>query len=72
MKEITVLPIGTKVTIGCERERIAAEVQAITIRGESVTYEVVWWSGRERKEAWIPAGQVNAVSDQPRMQVGFR
>lgn len=43
---IGVLPYNCEVVIG---DNIVGRVTAVLIRGTYVSYDVRWWSGRERK-----------------------
>ena len=55
---------------------IPATITAITIRGPEgnrmVQYEVAWWSGSDRKEAWISPSEFTPIEPKiPMLKVGF-
>ena len=72
IKTISCLPVGTEVLIG---ENIQGRITGIGIRdnkGVTLRYEIEWWNGRDRKEAWIPAIEVLPKSDAPGLiRIGF-
>jgi hypothetical protein len=68
---ITVLHPGADVLISGE---IPARVAAVSIRGEGgISYQVVWWDGRNRFEEWVNSFEVQAVpgGQFPPIRVGF-
>ncbi len=71
---MTVIPIGAEVMVmDATSGGVPAFVTAVCIRAnEAVTYECVWWSGRERRCEWVNALEVEAAAEQKMMRVGFR
>lgn len=66
-----ILPIGTKVGIGPQKE-IIGTIIGICIRGRGyLTYEVQWWDGRTKKEDWFHEDLVKAKEDRL-MRIGFK
>lgn len=66
-KSITVLRPGSGVDIG----GVFATVTQVCITDAfAVTYEVLWWSGQDRKTAWVSPAQISP-SNQPKLKIGF-
>jgi len=67
-----VLPIGAKVKLNGD-DGYEAIVQAISIRsGAAVEYEVAWWSGADRRTAWLPEWQLTIGPGVRRQKIGFK
>lgn len=70
-KPVLVYETGTHVCISPGLDDVIAKVLSVQIRGELVTYEVVWWNGRERIERWIDASEVRHTRSATTRQIGF-
>ncbi len=59
--------------LGIGDERIQGRITAVSICAQYyVSYEVVWWDGRERKDAWVPEFEVFPVNrDDGKSRIGF-
>jgi hypothetical protein len=69
--EMVVLRPGTVVQIGPERA-ISGHVAKVCIEGPAVTYEVVWWSGNERRTAWAQPVELMSSGEQKNdLRIGF-
>jgi len=67
--ELRVLAPGCKVKIAGE---IAALVVGVWIKeGPNVSYSVVWWDGRQRREEWVTDSEVEPIGQAVRVGVGF-
>lgn len=69
---IDVLPPGTEVFVG-PGVALRGKILAVTIREVGVTsYDVSWWDGNTRMNAWLEPGEVKATADylQP-LRIGF-
>jgi hypothetical protein len=62
---ISVYLPGTKVTLG----KAPAQVVGVCIAGEGVTYQCVWWSGSDRKEAWVKECEVMPMLESEWLEV---
>jgi hypothetical protein len=64
---LTVLPIGTPVLVGPEDDPFPGRIEAVSVRGTTerpyVTYEVVWWDGRDRTDEWFERWQFAVAGD---------
>ena len=68
MKDLLVIPIGTHVRIGIDRQ-IDAIIMSILIKTSHVEYEVAWWDNRTRNIEYI-----NAIELEPlvgKTKIGF-
>lgn len=64
-----VIKPGSRVSLP-QAEIVNATVRQVCIAEDGLTYQVVWWSGMTRNEAWVAAYEVSA--DQPAyVPVGF-
>ena len=70
MSTYLVIPPGTLVHLP-QAEIKDAMVIAVQIKSNnSISYNVCWWAGRERKEAWLEECEVS--TDEPKYaHVGF-
>jgi hypothetical protein len=66
---LSVFKPGTKVTIGND---ITAQVRQVCIQEDGITYEVIWWSDRERKTQWLSAFEVEPLKETTLIPVGFQ
>lgn len=66
-----VYDIGSKVSLN----GIEAQILTIRIQGDVlplVDYEVVWWSGNDRKTSWVCEFELVTLSDtRPFLDIGF-
>jgi len=71
VNEIEVLSIGTPVTIDGD---LPATIRRIEIRGVEhnlISYECVWWDGRNRKAAWLERDEFTSEPTIP-VNVSFK
>ena len=69
---IEVYNIGTMVFVGNKAQRnINAEITAICIRSNYITYEVAWWNGMTRTTAWIEQKELMFKKAPEKIAVGF-
>ena len=71
---LSLLAVGTKVEIGYGADHVVGHVNAICIRERDyVTYEVVWWDGRNRRSEWLARGEIRAIdaSSTQMAHIGF-
>jgi hypothetical protein len=71
---VTVWPPGTDVRLRTgPGQTTVALVLAVTIRGPGVSYEVVWWSGPDRKTACVEADEIAGPADRDAapQRIGF-
>ena len=62
--------IGVSVRIA---DDIPAVITAVCVRsGTSVTYECVWWDGRNRKCEWLTTDEIEADDESEEMTIGFK
>lgn len=67
-RAITVLEPGAHVTM----EGVPAVVAAVQIwEGGHITYNVVWWNGRERHAEWVEPCEIQTREAQA-MRIGFK
>ena len=70
MKQIEVMQVGSPVTLA---DGIPATITAILINDKCrVTYQCVWWSGQERKSAYLEEFEVTPADETQRTTVGFQ
>ena len=56
----------------CELDdKITATVNGVWIDGETVKYQVSWWCGRDRKQAWVMAEEIMEIESSSNMTIGF-
>lgn len=69
--KIEVLEVGSTVFIGFGE--IEAVIIGVSIRGDChhVTYECEWWSGKDRKSAWLESFNVKAAGENSKVLIGF-
>lgn len=72
-KEITVLPVGTKVRFGDEDETLfKGKITAVVIRKHTVSYEISFWKDVEIKTIWLPEEEFKCVKKAERVGLGFK
>jgi uncharacterized protein YodC (DUF2158 family) len=73
MKNIVVMPIGTKVSLGHSlEEAIDAVITSVCIKQNNyVTYECSWWSGRSNETGWFHETQFLNSDNVERTKIGF-
>jgi hypothetical protein len=65
-----VFRVGSKCFIDPDM-KVEAIITAVTIReGNRALYEVVFWSGNERKELWVSAVEITGRAKE-KMRIGF-
>lgn len=70
LESIEVLRIGTPCSVG---DDIEAVISAISINyHHNVTYNVVWWNGRERKSGWMYQEEFTLRDINEKTVVGFQ
>lgn len=52
-------------------DKIKARVSAIMIRGQTVSYELVWWEGTSRKCEWVNEFEVGGSEEPNPLMIGF-
>jgi len=65
---------GTTVLVGPGPDRdtrYSAVVNQVSIEVGSVSYKVVWWNGRERKEEWFHDHEIFSDSRAKKIKIGF-
>lgn len=70
---LEVLAIGTRVRLGDPADPIPGTILGISIREAGrVTYEVVWWDGRERRSEWLERAEFEMEKGGGRaVRIGF-
>ncbi len=69
---LEVLAIGTRVQMHFPADPIDGIVTAVCIRHyEHVTYEVVWWDGRQRKCEWLEGCELTVPGEMNFQPIGF-
>jgi hypothetical protein len=69
-KSLLVYPVGSRVRIG-NGDDVEGTIRSIQIEAnDCVSYAIVWWSGRDRKDNWIPAHEIEP-SDKSMRPIGF-
>jgi len=59
-------------TVSLFGDEILAIVLKVCIEEQGiVTYQVSWWSGRERKTAWVHRFEVTQLKGSKMMEIGF-
>lgn len=72
IEKYNILPIGCSVFIGpVEKRALCGEISAINIRGNTITYEVVWWEGLNRKTDWFGEHEITYKPGLKKEQIGF-
>jgi hypothetical protein len=67
---ISVLAPGSWVLIG---DDVPATINQVCIEsGGTISYEVVWWSDRDRKVAWVFEHEVRPHNQPGYVEIGFR
>jgi hypothetical protein len=69
---LDVLKPSTTVRIGGNIEARVLRVNIAGDRSSDVSYEVVWWDGRQRKRDWLSPAEVEPVPASDTIPVGFR
>lgn len=71
---LEVEPIGSVVKLGCDDDPIIGEITAVCVRSNDyVTYEVTWWSGRDRHQEWLTRAEFRGLASPPQpARIGFR
>jgi hypothetical protein len=57
---IEVFPVGSQVRVNGD---VSARVTAVVIRENSIAYEIIWWSGEQRKLECVESWEVLPDSD---------
>lgn len=69
LEDIEVLRIGTPCLVS---DDIKAVISAISISyNNHVTYQVVWWNSRERKNEWMHRNEFQLIDTEEKVVVGF-
>jgi hypothetical protein len=72
LKEITVLPIETKVKFGDEDETLfKGKITATIIRKHTISYEISFWKDAEIKTIWLPEEDFKCLKNTGRTGIGF-
>lgn len=63
-----IYPPGTEVLLGT----LPAIINQVCIQGQqlTVTYQLVWWAGGNRKCEWVSSHEINCSNQQ--IQIGFK
>lgn len=71
-RTILVLPIGSHVRVAGP-DGFDGRIMAVSVRGDyHVTYEVVWWDGRDRKAEWLEPTELSLQLHSPdKIGIGF-
>lgn len=70
--------IGSLVYLNAQQLRgpcdyVPATVIAVTIRKTGVQYQVSWWSGNDRREAWVEECEISTDNEaSSRERIGFK
>ena len=74
MKDIKILPFGTKVKFGDPKQVIfEGKTNFVTIRRASIVYQVLYWFGSDVKEVWLEECDFTVVGKKPKqLEIGFR
>lgn len=67
-KSVVVYAPGTEVRIG---GGITGMVLAVTVRGTGASYDVAWWNGSTRCNAWLDACEISMADDSQARTIGF-
>jgi len=70
MKDITIFPVGTKVKFG-EDKNIKGEISGITIREDTIKYEITFWRDIELKTIWLSVNQFTTDKRNKEVKLGF-
>lgn len=65
---IEVIQPGTQVLLN---KNIEATIDRVIITPQSYAYSVIWWNGRERKEAIVYDYEIVEKMDLPKTTIGF-
>ena len=69
---INILKQGQTVFVGNQSNRtMEAEITAIMIREERVTYEVTWWYEGNCRTAWLPETEMEFKNKKEYETIGF-
>lgn len=66
--QIEVWELGSILTLTSD---ILVTVVAICIKGGAVTYQCVWWDGRQRRCEWIEECEI-VYRERPTQRIGFK
>lgn len=61
---------GSSVVVDGDIRGTVIEINVVG-EGLAVSYNVAWWSGRERKTEWVDASEVVEGSKRSRVRLGF-
>lgn len=68
-KSLLIYRPGTTLRIADDVEGI---VEQVCLKDSGyVSYQVLWWDGRDRKEGWFTPREVRPVDETRTMQIGF-
>lgn len=71
-KELKVFDIGSPVTIAhIDNKNVNGMVLAIYVNNGGVEYDVVYWSGSDRKRVTVSELEISSTT-QKQMKIGFR
>ena len=63
---IRILEPGSPITIGPEKDRFPATVVGVSLRktetGYSISYECVWYTGKERRTEWLYPCEIHSFT----------
>ena len=63
-----VWPCGTTCIVG---DDVNATIRTISINPEGVSYELMWWQGRDRKTAWFYDSEFEVNNGTRKATLGF-
>jgi len=70
MKDLNLLDIGTKVKFG-EGDKFNGDITAITIREDTIKYEISYWSDADIKTLWLSRSQFITSKKSKEVKLGF-
>jgi hypothetical protein len=70
-RHLTVYGIGEECQLCYGADIVVAQITAVTIYEDGVSYRCVWWDGRMRCEQWVAACEIRPDKNTYARPIGF-
>lgn len=71
INDLIIIRPGSEVTLPSSPKAKATVLAAAIYPGRRVTYQVAWWEGRTRQEAWVESVEIAEGAPENPMKIGF-
>ena len=72
MKLENILPLDTVVKFGGDEIKLNGKISAITIRKNTIMYEISYWVMTDLKSQWFDEGDFEVINKKRKEKIGFK